>query len=93
MTKNDILASKKARLAILESNNKNIKSQGVVKKLRRQIRNLEKQIYLRSSTGLELQTLNLGGVGSNPTPSALIKIEIKKNFCYNINVNKRNKEK
>ena len=42
MTKNDILASKKARLAILESNNKNIKSQGVVKKLRRQIRNLER---------------------------------------------------
>lgn len=42
MTKNDILASKKARLSILESNNKNIKSQGVVKKLRRQIRNLEK---------------------------------------------------
>ena len=36
------LAAKKARLAVLESNNKNVKSQGVVKKLRRQIRNLEK---------------------------------------------------
>ena len=42
MTKENILAVKKARLAVLESNNKNIKSQGVVKKLRRQIRNLEK---------------------------------------------------
>lgn len=42
MTKENILAAKKVRLAVLESNNKNVKSQGVVKKLRRQIRNLEK---------------------------------------------------
>lgn len=42
MDRNIVLKMKKNRLSILESNNKNIKSQGVVKKLRREIRNLEK---------------------------------------------------
>lgn len=42
MTNEQILARKKNRLQILESNGKNIKSGGVVKRLRREIRNLEK---------------------------------------------------
>ena len=42
MTKEQILVSKKARLATLEQNPKNIKCTGVLRKLRREIRNLEK---------------------------------------------------
>lgn len=41
MTKEQILTQKKARLALLEGTPKNIKSGGVVRKLKRQIRNLE----------------------------------------------------
>lgn len=42
MDKSVILAQKKNRLATLESNGKNVKCPGVVRKLRREIRNLEK---------------------------------------------------
>ena len=42
MSKEEILALKKNRLAILLENGKNIDSQGVIKKLKREIRNLEK---------------------------------------------------
>ena len=42
MTKKEILALKKDRLNKLAGNPKNIKSGGVVQKLRREIRNLEK---------------------------------------------------
>lgn len=42
MTKEQILKSKKNRLATLESNGKNIKSPGVIQKLKREIRNMEK---------------------------------------------------
>ena len=42
MSKKEILALKKNRLAILTENGKNIDSQGIVKKLKREIRNLEK---------------------------------------------------
>lgn len=41
MTRENELAIKKNRLAYLEGNGKNIDSNGVVKKLRRQIANLE----------------------------------------------------
>lgn len=41
MSKDNILALKKNRLQILKSNGKNIDSQGVIKKLIRQIRNIE----------------------------------------------------
>ena len=41
MTREQILSMKKDRLQKLESNGKNIKSMGVVKRLRREIRNLE----------------------------------------------------
>lgn len=41
MTKDIVIAQKKNRLATLEANGKNIKCGGVVRKLRRQIRNLE----------------------------------------------------
>lgn len=41
MNKQDVLNLKKDRLQKLESNNKNVKSSGVVKRLRREIRNLE----------------------------------------------------
>lgn len=41
MSKDNILALKKNRLQILKSNGKNIDSQGVIKKLIRQIRNME----------------------------------------------------
>lgn len=41
MTKENILALKKSRLATLSVSPKNIKSGGVVRKLRREIRNLE----------------------------------------------------
>lgn len=41
MSKDNILALKKNRLQILKSNGKNVDSQGVVKKLIRQIRNME----------------------------------------------------
>lgn len=41
MTKEQILQNKKARLAILEQNPKNIKCPGVLRKLRREVRNLE----------------------------------------------------
>lgn len=41
MTKEQILSMKKDRLQKLESNGKNVKSMGVVKRLRREIRNLE----------------------------------------------------
>lgn len=42
MTKEIILAIKKNRLNTLESNGKNVKCGGVVRKLQREIRNLEK---------------------------------------------------
>ena len=42
MKKEEILALKKNRLAILSGNGKNSDNQGVVKKLKREIRNLEK---------------------------------------------------
>lgn len=42
MTNEQVLALKKNRLQTLESNSKNLKSGGVVKRLRREIRNLEK---------------------------------------------------
>lgn len=42
MKKEEVLALKKNRLAILSENGKNIESAGVVKKLKREIRNLEK---------------------------------------------------
>lgn len=41
MTNEQKLAIKKNRLAVLEGSPKNIKSGGVVRKLRRQIRNME----------------------------------------------------
>ena len=41
MTNEQILEMKKASLLKLESNNKNVKSAGVIKKLRRQIEKLE----------------------------------------------------
>lgn len=43
VTREQKLASMKNRLAVLESNGKNVKC-GVVRKLRRQIRNMEEQI-------------------------------------------------
>lgn len=42
MTQQDVLNLKKDRLQKLESNGKNVKSGGVVKRLRREIRNMEK---------------------------------------------------
>lgn len=42
MTKEQKIALKKNRLGILEGNGKNIESAGVVRKLRREIRNLSK---------------------------------------------------
>ena len=42
MKKEEVLALKKNRLAILIENGKNIDSQGVVKKLKREIGNLER---------------------------------------------------
>lgn len=42
MKKEEVLALKKNRLAILSANGRNIDSQGVIKKLKREIRNLEK---------------------------------------------------
>lgn len=42
MTKENTLALKKNRLASLEANPKDIKCGGVVRKLRREVRNLEK---------------------------------------------------
>ena len=42
MKKEEVLALKKNRLAILLESGKNIDSQGVVKKLKREIRKLEK---------------------------------------------------
>lgn len=42
MTKEQELALMKNRLATLESNGKNIKSPGVVKKLRRRVKNFKK---------------------------------------------------
>ena len=41
MNKQDVLNLKKDRLQKLESNGKNVKSMGVVKRLRREVRNLE----------------------------------------------------
>jgi hypothetical protein len=41
MSKDNILTLKKNRLQILKSNGKNVDSQGVIKKLIRQIRNME----------------------------------------------------
>ena len=41
MNKDNILALKKNRLQVLKSNGKNVDSPGVVKKLIRQIRNME----------------------------------------------------
>ena len=41
MIREQILAQKKARLAVLEEKPQNIKCPGVLRKLRRQIRNLE----------------------------------------------------
>lgn len=42
MTKENILALKKNRLITLSGNEKNIKCPGVCRKIRREIRNLEK---------------------------------------------------
>ena len=42
MNKQDVLNLKKDRLQKLEANGKNVKSGGVVKRLRREIRNMEK---------------------------------------------------
>ena len=42
ITQEQTLALKKNRLAVLESNNKNVKSGGVVRRLKREIRNMEK---------------------------------------------------
>lgn len=42
MTKETIITIKKGRLAKLKSNGKNIESGGVVRKLEREIRNLQK---------------------------------------------------
>ena len=42
MKKEEVLALKKNRLAILIENGKNVDSHGVVKKLKREIRNLER---------------------------------------------------
>ena len=42
MTKEEILALKKNRLETLSNKEKNVKSGGVLRKLRREIRNLEK---------------------------------------------------
>ena len=44
MTREQILACKKNRLKTLEENPKNIKCGGCVRKLRREIRKLEKEI-------------------------------------------------
>lgn len=67
MTNEQILARKKNRLQILESNGKNIKSGGVVKRLRREIRNLEKQSSLVLVAQLVKHlTFNQDSVGSNP---------------------------
>ena len=41
MTKEVILAQKKNRLATRENNRKNVKCPGVIKKLKREIRNME----------------------------------------------------
>lgn len=43
MTKEQILVQKKSRLALLEGTPKNVKCGGCVRKLKRQIRNLEKE--------------------------------------------------
>lgn len=42
MEKEIVLAQKKNRLSTLEANGKNVKSPGVVGRLKREIRNLEK---------------------------------------------------
>ena len=42
MTKESILALKKSRLETLKNSDKNVKSGGVIRKLTREIRNLEK---------------------------------------------------
>ena len=42
MTNEQILALKKNRLVVLESNGKNVKCPGVIRKLKRQVRNFEK---------------------------------------------------
>ena len=42
MTLEQSLALKKNRLAVLEANNKNVKSGGVLRRLKREIRNMEK---------------------------------------------------
>lgn len=42
MTKEQKLIAKKARLSILENNGKNVQTNGVVKRLKREIRSLEK---------------------------------------------------
>lgn len=44
MTNADKLLQKKNRLALLEGNPKNIKCPGVLRKLRREVRNLEKKV-------------------------------------------------
>lgn len=44
MTNAEKLVLKKQRLATLEANSKNVKSGGVVKRLRREIRNLEVRV-------------------------------------------------
>ena len=41
MTKTEILALKRERLNRLQNSNKNVKCPGVVKKLRREIKNME----------------------------------------------------
>ena len=51
MKKEEILALKKNRLAILTENGKNVDSQDVVKKHKREIRKLEKEVHLICAAG------------------------------------------
>lgn len=68
MSKEQKLAFMKNRLATLEGSPKNIKCPGVVRKLRRQIRNMERQFQYARVAQLEEQVLHTDKVvGSNPT--------------------------
>lgn len=42
MNKNDIIRLKEHRLSVLKSNGKNVDSNGIIRKLEREIRNLNK---------------------------------------------------
>lgn len=45
ISREDKLAMKKNRLAVLEANGKNVKSPGVIKRLHREIRNMEAAVH------------------------------------------------